>query len=345
MWRLAQLTDNLRADNHPTLRSDWPHSVPEGVSSWIRTCYSSSGLFCLCLRLSVSHFSCVLQSIMPRVPLSSDIVAFYDLLKICFSLRLQTFTSFFVCDHLEQLFTLCTIVRRHFQAEPGCDCHCSKCWTCFQNALCQKHIIFCHGSVSCGVLYLISIPSCVLSVSPVSFPLSMFVSVCLSVFSPLCFLPRYLTWPPPSSLSSPVPRLTVCVCVFSLCFPSCLCLFVASVWCLWLSDVLPEFLVFPQWFVFFWGGDFDSCIFDLSFVWLFLLWLLLCIFVLFLFLRDPASCLNNCVWAHLLFPSSMWQFSLCANVEPQLYIYFNEFNHKPNHLLSGDRLKIQIKMF
>ena len=29
--------------------------------------------------------------------------------------------------------------------------------------------------------------------------------------------PRYLTWPPPSSLSSPVPRLVISVCVFSLC--------------------------------------------------------------------------------------------------------------------------------
>ena len=121
----------------------------------------------------------------------------------------------------------------------------------------------CHGSVSRGVLYLISMPSCVLSVSPVFFRLCMFVSLCLSVFCPLCFPSRYLTWPPPSSLSSPVPRLIVSVCVFSLCFPSCLCPFMASVWCLSLSDVLPEFLVFPRmspsgmcffgfWFLRFW---------------------------------------------------------------------------------------------
>lgn len=32
-------------------------------------------------------------------------------------------------------------------------------------------------------------------------------------------------------------------------------------------------------------------------------------------------------------------FSLRANLEPGLYIYFNVFNHKPNHPLTGDRLK------
>ena len=61
------------------------------------------------------------------------------------------------------------------------------------------------------------------------FPLLQFVSLCLSVFSPLCSPLHYRTWPPPSPLSSPVPRLIVSGCVLSFCFPSCLCLFIASV--------------------------------------------------------------------------------------------------------------------
>ena len=49
--------------------------------------------------------------------------------------------------------------------------------------------------------------SCVFSCVPV-------VSLVPSWFSPLCFSPpRYHTWSPPSSLSSPVPRLIISVCV------------------------------------------------------------------------------------------------------------------------------------
>ena len=83
--------------------------------------------------------------------------------------------------------------------------------------------------VSCCVLYfgfpcpLVSI-QCLLRSS---------LCACLSPSVCQCFLlcasPRYLTWPPPSSLSSPVPRLVISVCVYSLCLPSCFCLFIASV--------------------------------------------------------------------------------------------------------------------
>ena len=53
-------------------------------------------------------------------------------------------------------------------------------------------------------------------------------SVCQSLL--LCASPpHYLTWPPPSILSSPVPRVIISLCVFSLCFPSCPCPFIASV--------------------------------------------------------------------------------------------------------------------
>ena len=63
------------------------------------------------------------------------------------------------------------------------------------------------------------------------FPLS--PSVCITVppmFSPLCSSPaHYHTWPPPSSLSSPVPRLVISVCVCSPCLPCSPCQFFVSV--------------------------------------------------------------------------------------------------------------------
>ena len=146
----------------------------------------------------------------------------------------------------------------------------------------------CHGSVCCGVLYLISMPSRVLSVSPV-FPLCMFASLCLSVSSPLCFPPRYPSRPPPSSLSSPVPRLIISVCVLSLCFPS----LSVHCFCFCLCDVLPEFLLslVPQWYVFFglWLLVFPCLIctlpfFSLHFIELFYFITLSCCFFVILFL-------------------------------------------------------------
>ena len=90
------------------------------------------------------------------------------------------------------------------------------------------------------------------------------VSLCLSALFPpgllLCSPPiRYLTWPPPSSLSSPVPRWFISVCVFGLCVsftpcPVIVCLpygFVCPCSCLLLS------VPCSFWYVFW---DFEFCI-------------------------------------------------------------------------------------
>ena len=98
--------------------------------------------------------------------------------------------------------------------------------------------------VSCIWFPCLCIMSCVLIFhAPLSFKCLLCSSLCLPlsvVLFPPCFLlcaplPRYITWPPPSSLSSPVPRLIISVGVLSLCFPSCLCPFIASV-CVYLCS-------------------------------------------------------------------------------------------------------------
>ena len=77
--------------------------------------------------------------------------------------------------------------------------------------------------MSCVFVLIFHDPLCPLSFSCVLPSGSLCLLYCsLHVFScapPLC----YHTWPPPSSLSSPVPCLVISVCVLSLCFPSCLC--------------------------------------------------------------------------------------------------------------------------
>ena len=138
--------------------------------------------------------------------------------------------------------------------------------------------------IPCLVLYfLISMPSCV------SGPLSVSVvlpSVCSSV--PPCSLlcappPRYHTWPPPSSLSSPVPRLVISVCVFSLCLPCTPCLSIASVHacCPHLLVFLPV-LVLSVWFV--------LCLFLCTLLNYFILLLCLAVVLLLWFLS----------WIHLI---------------------------------------------
>ena len=145
---------------------------------------------------------------------------------------------------------------------------CSCVWFCL-GVSCSWFACLC--IVSCVICFDFSMPHCVLQVSPMFFPLS-------AVLFPPCFLlcappPRYLTWPPPSPLSSPVPCLIVSVCVLSLCFPSCLCIFIASVcirFCSCSCHVLPVSPCF-----FFW--DFDSCILHFSFELYF--WFLLCLLI------------------------------------------------------------------
>ena len=120
---------------------------------------------------------------------------------------------------------------------------------------------------------------CPLSFSCV-FPMLQFVSFCLSVSSPLCFPPCYHTWPPPSSLSSPVPRLIVSVCVLSLCFPSCLCVYLlVSEWCPRLPCVSSCVCSVLFWYVLILGLAFH--IFDLNFA--FFVVLHLAVFVATLF--------------------------------------------------------------
>ena len=101
--------------------------------------------------------------------------------------------------------------------------------------------------------------------------------------------PRYPSRPPPSSLSSPVPRLIISVCVLSLCFPS----LSVHCFCFCLCDVLPEFLLslVPQWYVFFglWLLVFPCLIctlpfFSLHFIELFYFITLSCCFFVILFL-------------------------------------------------------------
>ena len=157
-------------------------------------------------------------------------------------------------------------------------------------------------------------------------------SVChdfLLCASPPCFL----TWPPPSSLSSTVPRLIVSVCGFSLCFPSCLCPFIASVAVMFsqssfcLQSPSPMcFLDCEFWFSHVWFELwFLICTLPFSLQCVELFYLLLCFlvwcfsyndlfsFMLLGFFRfqlcliklafvspNPTSGLSNSVWVHLL---------------------------------------------
>ena len=100
-----------------------------------------------------------------------------------------------------------------------------------------SHVLFFHAlmcPLSSPVYFpcWISMPSCV------SCPL---IVSCVLPSGTLCLLygslhvfscappPRYLTWHPPSSLSSPVPRLVISVCVFSLCVSFTPCLVIVLV--------------------------------------------------------------------------------------------------------------------
>ena len=163
----------------------------------------------------------------------------------------------------------------------------------------------CPCVVSCCVLcfdFPCPLASLVISVSPV-YSLLQFVSLCLfsSVHPPPC----YLTWPPPSSLTSPVPHLIV-----SLCFLSCLCLFIASVWCYCARCLLQVPCVMPIvstfWYVFaflIWTLLFGctlSCCFCCYFVYWSLDWFSW-FFVAFSFCFNksspfvpPQSCLLSC---------------------------------------------------
>ena len=94
-------------------------------------------------------------------------------------------------------------------------------------------LIFCPFCVSlqcsplCSSLHVLSSASSPSS-SHVCLPLS--VSIVSLMLSPLSF-PRYLTCPPPSSLSSPVPRPLISVSVYlNFCSPCTLCQFVVGVW-------------------------------------------------------------------------------------------------------------------
>ena len=124
----------------------------------------------------------------------------------------------------------------------------------------------CHGSV-CFILVfamVLHLVSCVFPLVHVCLPLS--ASIVSSVI-PL----RYLT----CCSTSPVPRLVISVCVFSLCLPACLCEFVASVGVMgFLSSLCLQspsgMCVFC--FVLFFLGGVDFCSFQcfictLIFVW------------------------------------------------------------------------------
>ena len=132
-----------------------------------------------------------------------------------------------------------------------------------------------HDSVSSCFLYLISMPLCCVLCFDVSPPVYSLAAVCLllsvsvffSVLLPLVTSPGLL--PPPSS---PVPCLVVSVCVLSLCFPSRLCSFIASVcinFCSCSRHVLPELLLFlaSSWYI-------------LSLTFAFLIWTLLVVLCL-----------------------------------------------------------------
>ena len=97
------------------------------------------------------------------------------------------------------------------------------------------------------------------------------VSLCLSALFPpgllLCAPPcRYHTWLPPSSLSSPVPRLVISVCVFSLCVPFTPCPVIVCILSLVVHAPVSCLVGFGFSFAF-------LCMFDLNFV------ILLCYFV------------------------------------------------------------------
>ena len=189
------------------------------------------------------------------------------------------------------------------------------------------------------VLYLVSL---VLSLSTVYSPCCS-LSPSLSVFSPLCFPPRYRTLPPPSSLSSPAPCPLISVSLYlRLCFPFTLPPFVASVYISFCQSLMMSFQnsFFPHsphgmWFLdcecFFclsWTVIFDlffafvfatlscCCVATLVFwSWIYFhvmlcgFWCIqLCLIIACLFHPlNLASCpVSNCIWVHLLFPSFLW---------------------------------------
>ena len=136
--------------------------------------------------------------------------------------------------------------------------------------------------MSCVFVLIFHDPLCPLSFSCVLPSGSLCLLYCsLHVFScapPLC----YHTWPPPSSLSSPVICLIVSVCVFSLCFPPCLgpvIIFVSP------SAPAPVCLQSVPHGMCFWILSFAFCLwFELCF--------LVCTFTRFCFFPDLASCLT-----------------------------------------------------
>ena len=105
---------------------------------------------------------------------------------------------------------------------------CCACWvSClWSHVFCFVLILdLCLCIMSCCV----HAPLCPFSVSYVLPSVSPCLLYCsLHVFS-CAPPPRYLTWPPPSPLSSPVPRLFISICAFSLCFPFTPFLFIVYV--------------------------------------------------------------------------------------------------------------------
>ena len=155
------------------------------------------------------------------------------------------------------------------------------------------HFVLCSDiMVLCLVYFLISKPSyvsCPFSVYCV-FPLLQFVSLCLSVFSPLF---------PPSSTHMLLIPISVSL-YLSLCFPFTICPFIASVlvsasvWCSCSSDVPSvSSYVFSLSVMCVFFLDFDSCI--LHFWYELCFWFVLCPFVCTLF-----SCLG-CYFAFVPF--------------------------------------------
>ena len=134
--------------------------------------------------------------------------------------------------------------------------------------------------------------------SPENFPMFPLVSFCLlGLFTP-CFVlcappPRYLTWPPLFSLSSPIPLRFISVCVFSVSLPCSPCPFTVSVCissclCLCLPLILLLFMLLSVSSPLMVCFGFEFCIFELNFAfWLYfvlpLFLLLLCLLSLFVF--------------------------------------------------------------
>ena len=165
----------------------------------------------------------------------------------------------------------------------SCLCVMFRSWFC----VLESPVFDFHVFVSCLVVSYVLIFHallCHLSISYVH-PLSPLIIVLFPPCFLLCApLSHYHTWPPPSSLPSPVPCLIISVCVLSLCFPSCLW----SVHCLCLRLLLLMILRISSPLMVCFGFEFSM--FDLYFAFFFALCLTVCLFFLLHCPLSPCDC-------------------------------------------------------